>query len=156
MKKYFLLSLVLLFSSQMCLAQTNEANNEDPFNSPYFQEMKKRDIEKIKKEMSKNKNQIMESLNRIQKYTDEEYQQLYNNYELNPPYIEKDGNLELNPDYVSKNKPYIKKDGKYVKNENYIPVERNHLEDIRAVIESSAEQKRLGKKSFSLNPDAFY
>lgn len=156
MKKYFLLSLVLLFSSQMCLAQANETNNEDPFKSPYFQEMKKRDIEKIKKEMNKNKNQIMESLNRIQKYTDEEYQQLYNNYELNPPYIEKDGNLELNPDYVSKNKPYIKKDGKYVKNENYIPVERNHLEDIRAVIESSTEQKRLGKKSFSLNPDAFY
>ena len=156
MKKCFLLSLFLLFSSQVCLSQNNETNNKDPFQSPYFQEMKKRDIESIKKEMRKNKNQIMESLNRIQKYTEEEYQQLYNNYELNPPYIEKDGTLELNPDYISKNKPVIEKDGKYVKNENYIPIERNPIEDVRAAIESSNEQKRLGKKSFSLNPNAFY
>lgn len=153
--------LFLTIFSLFCLSgtgfsQTSDQPDTDPFQSPYFKAMQQKAFSKTKENMIKNKEKIMESLDKVQKYTDEEYQTLYNNYEVNPPFIDKDGILELNPDYISKNKKYIEKDGNLVENKNYQPNPDKENQDIMTLINLPKEEKRLGKKGLSINPDAFY
>ena len=64
--------------------------------------------------------------------------------------------MELNPDYISKNTKYIRKDGKLVKNEDYQPNINHEKIDITKIIKIEKEPNRLGKKSYSINPDVFY
>lgn len=158
MKKTLLFGCIfcLFLMPRQSFAENSDQKDISFMNSPYIKEMQKKARKKVLENMLKDKEKIMESLNKIHKYTDDEYQVLYNNYEVNPPFTEKDGQIELNPDYISKNTKYIEKDGKLVKNENYQPHPEHGKIDITKLIQVPVEQKKLGKKSYSINPDAFY
>ena len=161
MKKSLLFGLIfsLCFSQQQAFSQNSDVPDQPAVlaeTSPYMKSMEKAAIEQMKSFMLKDKEKIMESLNKAHNYTEEEYQTLYNNYEINPPFIEKNGRLELNPDYISKNTKYIRVDGKLVKNEEYQENPNHEKLDITKIINIPKEQKKLGKKSYSINPDAFY
>lgn len=158
MKKSLFFGLFFCFAliPNISFSQTAESQNKDPFQNPYSKTLETRAFKKMKEAMLKDKEKIMDSLNKIQKYTEEEYQTLYNNYEVNPPFIEKDGILDLNPDYISKNTKYIEKDGVMVKNENYKEVTNKETYDWKKLMNTTPENKRLGKKSYPINPDAFF
>ena len=116
MKKSLLFGLILslCFAQQPAFSQSSDISDQPevfPETSPYMKSMEKEAIKEMKSFMLKDKEKIMDSLNKAHNYTEEEYQTLYNNYEINPPFIEKDGKLELNPDYISKNTKYIRVDG---------------------------------------------
>ncbi len=161
MKKSLLFGLIfsLCFAQQPAFSQSSDVSDQPevlPETSPYMKSMEKAAIEQMKSFMLKDKDKIMESLNKVHNYTEEEYQALYNNYEINPPFIEQDGRLVLNPDYISKNTKYIRVDGKLVKNENYQENPNHEKLDLTKMINIPKEEKKLGKKSYSINPDAFY
>ena len=161
MKKSLLFGLIfsLCFSQQQAFSQNSDVSDQPAMlteTSPYMKSMEKAAIEQMKSFILKDKEKIMGSLNKAHNYTEEEYQTLYNNYELNPPFIENNGVLELNPDYISKNTKYIRVDGKLVKNEEYQENPNHEKLDITKIINIPKEQKKLGKKSYSINPDAFY
>lgn len=162
MKKIILLCLIIGsgLCIQVALAQQEQKKSIDDVNiieTPFYQEMKFDLMKELKDSFYKNKEEMMSFLRLSQNYTEEEYTKLYNNYEVNPPYVEKNGQLELNPDYISKNTLYIEKNGEYVKNENY--VEKPVFEEKKALTAtqnaSNTSKKRLGKKSFNINPDGF-
>ena len=161
MKKTLLFGLVFAFMgfSHQVFAQSSDASDQQditPATPPYLKSMSQQAIQDMKSFALKDKEKIMDSLNKSFNYTEDEYQTLYNNYESNPPFIEKNGVLELNPDYISKNTKYIRKDGKLVKNEDYQPNINHEKIDITKIINIEKEPNRLGKKSYSINPDVFY
>lgn len=161
MKKFIFLTSIILssISLQVALAQQQKNIDEiDILETPFYQELKKELMTDVKDSFYKNKDEMMAFLRLSQNYTEEEYTKLYNNYELNPPYIEKNGQLEMNPDYISKNTQYIEKDGQYIKNENYVEKpEFNEKKALTSVQQntSNPSKKRIGKKSFNINPDGF-
>ena len=161
-------SLFLLFfiasglCSQAAFAQeTSDQNNTtqiDMMDTPFFKEVKTKIMKDIQDSFYQNKDELMAFLKESQNYTEEEYLKLYNGYETNPPFVEKDGVLELNPDYETKNTKYIEENGIWVENPNYVekPVYQTQTEiAIEKVIPQTKTQKRLGKKSFNINPDSF-
>ena len=161
-------SLFLLFfiasglCSQTAFAQeTTEQSNVnqiDMLDTPFYKEVKAKIMKDVQESFYQNKDELMDFLKQSQNYTEEEYIKLYNNYEVNPPFIEKDGIFELNPDYESKNTKYIEENGKWVKNPNYIekPVYQTKAVPVADKnIPQTKPQKRLGKKSFNINPDSF-
>lgn len=122
--------------------------------TPYYQEMQKRSIGEAKKYSIENKTEFLNKMHQSQNYTEDEYKNLYNNFEVNPPIIEKDGAVELNSDYLTKNQKYIEKDGIIIENPNYVPSTFQPT-TLKSETEEDTE-KRLGKKSFNINPDFFY
>ena len=158
-KKTFVLSLLMFSSITLsALAQdSNKSTELNMFDIPYYREM----LEDIKQQANKdfitNKKEVMELLRRTENYTTQEYNEHYANYESNPPFIEKNGIFELNPDYIGKNKKYIEEDGLLVENKEYVEQTFDESTNPLAVKMPTVAQtkKRLGTKSFKINPDLF-
>lgn len=127
------------------------------FDTPYIKSLQQKGNAYILNQIKNNKDETMKQLKNIQRYTDEEYNQLYQNYENNPPYIIQDGQLSLNPDYISKNTPFIEKDGEYIENPDYkeIPLTEEEQNTVQSLQKNMQQEKKLGKKYIPVNPDAF-
>lgn len=157
MKKSFFCFSLALSTFVFNIAQ---AENELPTvlenfkNTPFHKTIEKQTIEEAKKHILKNKTEFLNKMHQIQNYTEEEYNTLYNNFEVNQPFIIENNTLILNPDYLSKNTPYTEKDGILVKNSDY---KKTSFQPQTLTQEKQSEKsKRLGKKSFNINPDFFY
>lgn len=163
MKKSILLFILILsgLSHQTAFAQDTLSQQNpthvDMLDTPFFNEVRAKLMKEVKQSFHANKDELMEFLRASQNYTEEEYIKLYNNYDANPPFVEKDGLLELNPDYESKNTKLIQQEGKWVKNPNY--EEKPNYKSLKSTTTqtlNTISQKRIGKKSFSINPDSFH
>ena len=161
-------SLFLLFfiASGLCsqaafaqeISNQNTPSQIDMMDTPFFKEVKEKIMKDIQNSFYQNKDELMTFLKETQNYTEDEYLKLYNGYEANPPIIEKNGVFELNPDYETKNTKFIEENGKWVENPNYVekPVYQTQTEiAIEKNLPQTKPQKRLGKKSFNINPDSF-
>lgn len=151
--------------------------------SPYYTKILLRSLRESAQKDNQNKTEIMENLKQTMSYSDDEFQKLLDNFESNPPInynttLNSDNNTEaikrdpveafyqlsiqkeLNPDFF---KNLQKKTSK----SELSPAQISQSKSIENSVESSSdsvvqikpqkmEQKRLGKKSFNINPDLFY
>lgn len=152
------LSYQVAFADEVNLDNTNQQNNSsqiDIMDTPFFKEVKNNIMKDMQESFYKNKDELMTFLKQTENYTEEEYNKLYNSYEANPPFIEKDGIFVLNSDYESKNTKYIEQNGQWVENPNYV---EKPVFQTKTVVETNPtiqNKKRLGKKSININPDGF-
>ena len=76
-------------------------------NTPFYKTIEKQAFGEAKKHLLKNKTEFLNKMHQTQNYTEEEYNNLYNNFEVNQPLIEENGSLTLNTDFLSKTHPTL-------------------------------------------------
>lgn len=142
--------------SQIAFAQ--ETNLTDQIlNTPYHKEMRERGIIKMKDALLKNKNEVLETLNKEKNYSPEQYKELYNNYEVNPPFTFVDGEPSFNEDYEKRQDEQEEQPATNETTTETQPpiVSQKQPTPIQQPTPTKPRKKRLGVRNLNINPSLF-